>query len=274
MGDLVQCDVHGEGEKAYVCSHLAENGVGLGFNAKEPSEEDPFPDAWCDECELIRAAHDGWTEETEKLVTVSLLCSGCYEAVRIRNTRTEVMLDDLAGLRWKCHACEEWHTGPSLDFGYDAPAYWNDEYKSAALKSLALDELPEWLLTDDLCIINGKNFFVRGVIQLPIIGTAETFCWGVWGSLSKASFEKYVTALGEPEQVEVGPMFSWLSNQIDEYDDDTLNLKMTAYIGEPGDRPSFELEPTDHPLSREFHHGITAERVKEIMTKHLREVGE
>lgn len=273
MGDLVQCDVHGEGEKAYVCSHLADNGVGLGFNANEPEEEDPFPDAWCDECELIREAHDGWTEETEKLVTVSLLCSGCYEAVRIRNTRTEVTLEDLAGLRWKCHTCEEWHNGPSLDFGYDAPAYWNDEYKSAALKSLAVDELPEWLLTDDLCIIDGKNFFVRGVIQLPIIGTAKTFCWGVWGSLSKASFEKYVTALGEPEQVEVGPMFSWLSNQIDEYDDDTLNLKMTAYIGEPGDRPSFELEPTDHPLSREYHHGITAERVKEIMTKHLREVG-
>ena len=271
MADSIQCNVHGESEEAFVCSHLAGDVAGLGFNSNEPTEGDPFPDAWCDECEIIRAAHAGWNDESQELVPIRLLCSGCYEAARIRNTRTEVTLDDLANLRWKCHTCEEWHNGPSLDFGYDAPAYWSDDYKSAELTSLALDELPEWLLTEDLCIIDGKNFFVRGVIQLPIIGTAETFCWGVWGSLSKGSFDKYI-ALDESEQVEVPPMFSWLSTRIEEYEDDTLNLKMMAYLGDPGDRPSFDLEPTDHLLSQEFHHGITPQRVKEIMTKHLREV--
>ena len=274
MGDLVQCDVHGEGERAYVCSHLAEHGVGLGFNANDPSEEDPFPDAWCDECELIRAAHDGWTDETEKLVTVLLLCSGCYEAARIRNTRTAVTLADLADLRWKCDSCEEWHTGPTLDFGYDAPAYWQTGHeKSAGLSSFSLAELPEWFLNEDLCIIDGQNFFVRGVIHLPIIGTTETFCWGVWGSLSKENFEKLLRTWEEAARVELTPMFSWLSNQIEEYEEDTLNLKMYAHVSEPGDRPRFELEPTEHPLSQEFHHGITAERVKEIMVKQVREVG-
>ena len=47
---------------------------------------------------------------------------------------------------------------------------------------------------------------------------------------------------------------------------------MYAHIGEPGDRPRFELELTDHALSREYHYGITAQRVKDIMAKHLREV--
>jgi hypothetical protein len=59
---------------------------------------------------------------------------------------------------------------------------------------------------------------VRGVIHLPIVGTAETFCWGVWGSLSKENFEKLVKMFDEPERVELPPMFSWLSNQIEEYD--------------------------------------------------------
>jgi hypothetical protein len=65
-------------------------------------------------------------------------------------------------------------------------------------------------------------------------------------------------------------MFSWLSNNIPEYPD-TLNLKMYAYIQEPSDRPIFELEPTEHPLSQEYHHGISPERVKEIMMRRLRD---
>ena len=75
------------------------------FNRNEPDEENPFPDAWCDDCEIIRSAHDGWNDESQKLSKISLLCSGCYERARIRNTRPSVTLDDLADLRWKCGTC-------------------------------------------------------------------------------------------------------------------------------------------------------------------------
>jgi hypothetical protein len=60
----------------------------------------------------------------------------------------------------------------------------------------------------------------------------------------------------DAERVELPPMFSWLSNQIDEYED-TLNLKMYAHIPELGLRRIFELEPTEHQLSQDHHHGIT-----------------
>jgi hypothetical protein len=66
-------------------------------------------------------------------------------------------------------------------------------------------------------------------------------------------------------------MFSWLSNSISEYPD-TLNLKMYAHTQIIGQYPKFELEPTDHPLSQEFHNGITPERVKEIMRNRLRDL--
>ena len=65
-------------------------------------------------------------------------------------------------------------------------------------------------------------------------------------------------------------MIQWLSNQIVEYED-TRSLKMYAHIREPGEVPTFELEPTEHQLSQEYHHGITAERVKEIMRNRLKE---
>ena len=251
-----------------MCSHLGGEAAGLGFNRNEPSGEEAFPDAWCDDCELILVAHGGWNETSEELVSIKLLCSGCYERARIRNTRTSITLDDLETFRWKCGSCEEWHTGACLDFSYGSPYYWDGPEAGNDDDILDADELPETFLDADFCAIEGRDFFVRGSIHLPIIGSGETFRWGVWGSLSRENFEALVRMIDEPERVELEPMFSWLSSKIDGYPD-TLSLKMYANIQEPGCRPIFELEPTDHPLSREHHEGITAERVKEIMQSRL-----
>ena len=270
MPNTIQCQLHGECTETFVCSHLTEDAAGRGFNREEPSEEDPFPDAWCDDCELIFKAHQGWTDESEKLVEIRVLCSGCYERSRILNTRTDVSFDDLAGLRWKCGTCEEWHHGPCLDFSYDSPIYWTAG-REAVIQSAIIDSNPDELLTtllnEDICVLDG-NYFIRGIIHLPIIGTNETFRWGVWGSLSQENFEKLMLMNEDPRRAELPPMFSWLSNRIEEYPD-TLNLKMYAHIQEPASRPIFELELTDHPLSQEFHHGITPERVREIMMAQL-----
>lgn len=270
MANFVQCSTHGETEETFVCSHLAEASVGLGFNCNEPSDEKPFPDAWCDDCDLIFQAYGGWNDESEKLVQIRLLCSGCYEKCRIRNTRTEVTLDGLAELRWQCGSCEEWHYGPCLDFGYAAPFYWGDENDAKnrpdALKP-PFKRLPKNFLDEDFCIVN-DGYFIRGIINLPIIGTTETLRWGVWGSLKRENFQKLLTEIDGPKRVELPPMFSWLSNSIPDYPE-TLNLQMYAHIQELGERPTFELEPTDHPLSVEYYEGITPERVKEIMMRRL-----
>jgi hypothetical protein len=269
----IQCATHGECQEAFVCTHLLGETAGLGFNRNEPTADNPFPDAWCDDCELIRAAHNGWNEQSEKLAKISLLCSGCYERAGIRNTRASVTLDDLADLRWKCHTCEEWHTGPCLDFTYDSPFYWSPEHKKASGRARLL---PSWsksrrktFLDEDYCAINDDDFFVRGIIHLPIVGAAETFRWGVWGSLSRENFERLLKAHEDPKRIDLPAMFSWLSTQIPEYPD-TLNLKMYAHIQEQGLRPHFRLEQTDHPLSQEYHKGITPQHVKEIMIERLR----
>src|SRR6266567_1528811 len=265
------CASHGEADKAYVCSHLVAEGAGFGFNRKKPSRRNPFPDAWCDNCEIVRAAHQGWTEESEKFLEIKLVCSGCYERMRILHTRPTVTLDDLAMLRWKCSSCEEWHTGPCLDFSHDAPHYWKTTYdrgfRWGLLPSGNLDTSASTFLDEDYCTIEGDHF-VRGIIHLPILGAAETFRWGVWGSLNRANFEALLRAEEQHTSPEVGEMFSWLSSSLPEYPD-MLNLKMWAVIQEPGTRPSFRLEPSDHPLAREFHEGITPERVKKIMFRRL-----
>jgi hypothetical protein len=267
VADTVHCETHGETNQTFVCTHLAADSSGLGFNTGKQDGENPFPDAWCDNCEVIRAAHGGWTHEAQALTKIALLCSGCYEITRIRNTRPAVTLEDLAGLRWKCGSCEEWHTGPCLDLSFDSPFYWPQDSERSVrwsfLPSGNLDKPSSSFLDEDYCAINDEDFFVRGVLNLPIVGTTQTFCWGVWGSLSRTNFEALLKADQTGEHANLAPMFCWLSSRISDYPD-TISMKMYAHIQEPRTRPHFRLEPSDHPLAQEFRHGITPERVKEI----------
>jgi hypothetical protein len=275
MSNKIRCTTHGESEKAYVCTHLTGGTAGLGFNRDEPTGDNPFPDAWCDNCEIIRMSSNGWNEESESLAKISLLCSSCYGQARIRNTHTSSSLDDLANLRWKCGSCDQWHHGPCLDLGHAAPYYWRGELGEPSAADASPDPRggarPSSFLSEDYCVIENRDFFVRGLLHLPIIGTSETFRWGVWGSVSRDNFDKLTKLDDDPKRAEQLAMFCWLSTSISGYPE-TLNLKMYAHIQEAGLVPNFELQPTDHPLSMEFHHGITPERVKELMFGRLVDV--
>jgi hypothetical protein len=260
----VHCDTHGETNQTFVCAHLVGEGTGLGFNRNDPTDDNPFPDAWCNDCEIIREAHGGWDSTPDELTTIRLICSECYERARIRNYRSTVTLDDLATLRWKCHSCEEWHTGPCLDFGTDSPSCWRQELAND--ERMAGDRRASFLDTE-YCAVEDEHFFVRGVIHLPIIGTGESFRWGVWGSLSRENFERLRT-MPEDDAAELPPMFSWLSTNLPEYPD-TRGLKMYAHPQRQNQRPHFRLEKTNHPLAQEYHHGIMPERVRQLMRKLL-----
>lgn len=274
MLEDISCAADGQQAWVYVCHHLVGEVAGLGFNRGEPGTDSALPAAWCDNCELIRTAHNGWNQESEKLTTIVPVCSKCYELASIRNAHTATTLDALASLRWKCRSCEEWHTGPILDLSYNHPHYWPADHGASSGGVKPNDTRPRNFLNSDYCVIDDRDFFVRGFIPLPIIGTLQQFCWGVWGSLSRDNFEKLIEWENDPQggTDKLPGMFSWLSNRIDGYPD-TLSLKMYAHVQRGGMRPTFELEPTDHPLAHEFHRGISPERVKEITLQRVREMG-
>jgi hypothetical protein len=269
MVDTVNCSIHGDGTATYVCHHLTGDKVGLGFNSDTPSDDSPDPDAWCDDCEVIRAAHGGWNEQSESLTKFALLCPGCYKKARHQNTKTDSTLNELAGVRWKCGSCEEWHTGPVFDISYDHPDYWSDEnvesFRREQKAGAPVRNLNGTFLDEDFCAVNGEHYFMRGRIELPILGTREKFCWGVWGSLSRPSMEAAVAYYADPENVPLpSPLFSWLNNRIKFYPEQN-SIKMYAHLQPGNRRPKFEIEPTNQPISRDFHDGIPPSRVKEIM---------
>jgi hypothetical protein len=154
---------------------------------------------------------------------------------------------------FKCHTCGEWHEGLPLDYAYDAPDYWCESLRSDA----------DSFLNSDLCVIKKQDFFVRGLIEIPVIGSDRPFRWGVWTSLSKANFDKITDLWDDPKLLDEPAYFGWLSNSINLYPE-TLNLKTNVKSRNIGDRSYLILEPTEHPLAIEQRIGITMERVREI----------
>ncbi len=118
-------------------------------------------------------------------------------------------------------------------------------------------------LTSDTCVIDDEHFFVRGCLEIPVLGSSEPFVWGVWVSLSEEHFFHFQELLGVEERAQHGPFFGWLCSPPRPYPD-SLNLKTQVHLRNHGDRPRVELEPTEHPLALEQRNGITVERLAEI----------
>ena len=156
---------------------------------------------------------------------------------------------------FQCSRCQEWHEGLP-DMTFDAPLPYaeltDEEKETIATKS------------EDLCSIRGEDFFVRGVLMIPIAGTDTTFGWGVWVSLSRKNFERYIELYDEPDPSDEPPYFGWFCNRLPWYPDTWL-LKTNVQLQPYPQRPRIELEPTDHLLSIHQQHGIDRATLQAIL---------
>jgi hypothetical protein len=148
------------------------------------------------------------------------------------------------------------HQDLPLCFGPDAPAV------REALPQP--DRSRHGRLTEDLCTIDGQHIFIRGRLEIPICDGDQSFVWLAWSSLSQAGFLRTQELWSTPGRERERPYFGWLSSSLPCYQD-TLNLKLRVHTRPVGERPGFELEPTDHPLAIEQREGIGWERVHEIV---------
>jgi hypothetical protein len=107
---------------------------------------------------------------------------------------------------FQCKKCGNTHIGLPA-FGFRRPASY----------LLAVSGGGDIRESDDLCIIGGSIFLVRAVLELPIAGHAGKFEWGPWGSLSEENFHRYEGTFDDPQQSRLGPMFSYLDNDLPGY---------------------------------------------------------
>ncbi len=163
----------------------------------------------------------------------------------------------MAEFAFECKTCGETHHGipsfgaPSPYFASQIPA---DEHEQRVS-----------LGTDD-CVVDEQYYFVRGLIEIPVYGHDIPFTWLAWVSLSFESYKLYVEYFEADKRSHVGPFFGWLASDFPPYEQSCLSLKTMVYLQDNFRRPIIQLEPTEHPLSLEQHHGISPERLIEICT--------
>ena len=162
---------------------------------------------------------------------------------------------------FQCSSCGKWHDELPLDFGADVPDLVY-EIPPSERKARVVGN-------SDFFVIDEENYFVRGVIEIPILGHEQTFNWGAWVSLSEKNFKRMTELLNSDEREKEPPYFCWLCTALP-YPETTLALKTMVHTQPVGVRPKIELEPTSHPLAVEQRHGITMERVQQIAERLLR----
>ncbi len=164
----------------------------------------------------------------------------------------------MAGIfSFKCSSCGEIHEG-SPSFGFNAP----DPYLEQADTVQSQDELGS-----DLCQYedeDGRHYFVRAIIEVPINGVTEPFMWGVWVSLSKESYDHYVETCDDPDTERV--YFGWICNYLPYYEN-THALATDVQPQEDSQRPTLKLHETDHELYDDFINGIPIEKAQNIAEK-------
>ncbi|MFF3014431.1 DUF2199 domain-containing protein [Streptomyces sp. NPDC057939] len=163
-----------------------------------------------------------------------------------------------------CARCGAHHPELPMNYTADAPAVWRAEFADSE----------GCLLSSDQCVIHARHHFVKGVIEIPVIGSDTVFSWGVWVSLSPENFSRAADLWQTPGREAENPYFGWLTTELRLYPGTTLNLKTHVHTRPVGERPFVELERTDHPLAVEQRTGITMDRVREIAAALLHPTGE
>jgi hypothetical protein len=155
-------------------------------------------------------------------------------------------------MAYRCAICGETHDDlPDLAFRWPDPYFGvPEDERDARING-----------TKDLCSIDDSEFFIRGVILIPILDTSDHLGLGVWVSQKRENFETYLENYDTPN---IGPFFGWLSNAVSFYEPSTWLLKTMAHFQGNGRRPLIELEPSDHPLYLDYSRGISLERAWEI----------
>lgn len=110
--------------------------------------------------------------------------------------------------------------------------------------------------SDDACVIDGRLFFVRCVLGLPLLDRDNSqYHFGVWAQLSEADFATLVRHWDDPMQDALPAFTAYLSNQIP-FCGDTVGLAVNLQATGRDTRPSLTIIDANSNLGQLQQGGI------------------
>jgi hypothetical protein len=160
---------------------------------------------------------------------------------------------------FQCPCCGKSFNGV-FDIHYDHPDPWpHGKYRDNGGQDV---KVGTDVLGSDICIAQDA-YFVRGLVEIPIIGTETRFAFGVWSTLKKENFAAYLDAYGTDDELKIGPYFGWLCNDLPNYGIRGAMKSEVSFRG-GGIRPSFHVWDERSSLGHDQHAGITFDQLLDL----------
>jgi hypothetical protein len=157
---------------------------------------------------------------------------------------------------FKCATCGRTHQSLPRSFAADFP----DLYANMKREERDVHAI----IGSDQCVVDQRWFFIRGCLEIPVLGSTEPFLWGLWASVREEVFDEISESWEEAGREKIrGPFKGRLANSLSIYPE-TLNLKVKILIQPVARRPLFIVEELEHPLGIEQQDGISEERSREM----------
>jgi hypothetical protein len=154
-----------------------------------------------------------------------------------------------AKFRYKCASCDQLHEGlPDLTF--EMPDMCFDIGEKLRAERV--------LLTSDFCILDGRHYFVRCVMEAPVHGFSQRFGWGIWCKVDWKAYKLCWDRFEENDNEIMAPLQGTLANNLRHYPD-TLGRACTIYLQNDRMRPVAYLDNSEHPLGAHQANGMTLE---------------
>jgi hypothetical protein len=155
---------------------------------------------------------------------------------------------------YKCACCDKVSEGsPSLAF--KRPDHWLQQSEAVRAAGFADDDVC-WYEDED-----GMHYFIRTILEIPIHGVEDPFLWGVWVSLSKTSYQRYLDTYDARDLDDA--WFGYLCSALPGYPS-TWSLPVTVRPCPSGLRPLVSMNSGEHALVTDSRDGISVARAQAL----------
>lgn len=160
---------------------------------------------------------------------------------------------------FRCACCGQ-SFGGIFNIDYDHPDAWpHGEYRNNVGEPI---KVGHDFLGSDFCWANG-DVFIRGLVEIPIVGTEMRFGFGVWSTLHPANAKAYFEVFGTEQELGLGTCFGWLSNDLPVYGTGGFLQTSVNFQGN-GKRPLFTVFDENTQLSSDQLTGISFDQLLDI----------
>ncbi len=155
-------------------------------------------------------------------------------------------------MSYKCNICGKFHDNLPMDISYKNPADYFKVSPNERAKRIQN--------TEDVCVIDNNEFYIRGVLPLPVIDSNDEFRWGVWARIEEQDFMIYLKYWDGNIPENLPALSGRLSGEIKDYPESDM-LPVEIYLQSKNQRPIFKVLSAKTPLGIDQEKGITLEKV-------------